>query len=134
MSKRADTRRDGGEASEWKNALRRAAEESDVAAAVMLSRDPRPEVRLAVLKAVCPCRVRDDVDALWRRIFEMVSDRDAGVRAQVLHTVCDGSPERLETQVAAALESFNHDEDPDIRRRAHKVLASYLRTGRWNIL
>lgn len=53
---------------------------------------------------------------------------------QVLHTICDGSPAFLETRVAAALEEFNHDSDKAIRRTAHKVLASYSRTGKWNIL
>jgi len=64
----------------------------------------------------------------------MVSDSDARVRAQILHTVCDGSPTHEEERVAAALEAFNRDPDADIRRRAHKVLSSYRRTGRWNIL
>ena len=53
---------------------------------------------------------------------------------QVLHTICDGSPATLEGRVADALEVFNRGSDRDIRRQAHKVLASYTRTGKWNIL
>lgn len=53
---------------------------------------------------------------------------------QVLHTICDGSPASMETRVAEALEDFNRDSNKAIRRQAHKVLASYTRTGKWNIL
>lgn len=63
----------------------------------------------------------------------MVKDEDAGVRATVLHVICDGSPASYEEQVKEALESFNRDSDREIRRNAHKVLATYLRTGKWNI-
>jgi len=56
------------------------------------------------------------------------------VSAQVLHTICDGSPSHLEDRVADALESFNRDSNKAIRRQAHKVLASYTRTGKWNVL
>jgi len=52
----------------------------------------------------------------------------------VLHTLCDGSPKHLEFKVVEALKIFNNDSNAGIRRRAHKVLASYNRTGKWNIL
>lgn len=65
-------------------------------------------------------------------IAEMVKDSDASVRAQVLHTICDGSPSLLEQRVRDAIEEFNRDADSGIRRRAHK--ASLLKTGRWNVL
>jgi len=68
------------------------------------------------------------------RAAEMVDDEDTAVRGQVLHTLCDGSPAHLEPKVAEALEVFNRDPDTDLRRRAHKVLTSYRRTGKWNIL
>ena len=48
--------------------------------------------------------------------------------------MCDGSPDGYEDKVVECLEMFNRDPDSDIRRRAHKVLASYLRTGKWNVL
>jgi hypothetical protein len=54
--------------------------------------------------------------------------------SQVLHTLCDGSPAHLEYDIAEALEQFNRDPDTDIRRMAHRVLAAYRRTGKWNIL
>ena len=98
------------------------------------SRDTNPKLRLKALKQMCPCKVLDDFDKLWTRIFEMVDDTDSDIRYQVLHTICDGSPSHLETKVAESLEKFNHDPDQKIRRRAHKVLASYLRTGKWNVL
>lgn len=46
----------------------------------------------------------------------------------------DGSPPRVEDQVYEALKGFNRDSDSDIRRTAHKVLATYEHTGKWNIL
>jgi vesicle coat complex subunit len=91
-------------------------------------------IRLKALQRLCPCRVGDEVEMFWTRIFQMVNDESPKVRYQVLHNMCDGSPDNYEQNVADALEIFNRDPDPEIRRRAHKVLASYLRTGKWNIL
>ena len=53
---------------------------------------------------------------------------------QVLHTLCDGSPTHMEDKVADALDIFNYDSDPKIRRQAHKVLSGYRRTGKWNVM
>lgn len=83
---------------------------------------------------MCPCRVKKDHDDFWRRVFEMVDDEAVNVRQQVLHTLCDGSPTHLEFDIADALDRFNRDSDPKIRRTAHKCLTTYNRTGKWNIL
>lgn len=56
------------------------------------------------------------------------------MRAQILHTLCDGSPAHLESKVAEALDVFIRDTDSGIRRTANRVLATYTRTGKWNIL
>lgn len=48
--------------------------------------------------------------------------------------MCDGSPSHMEDQVTAALDIFNIDPDKEIRRKAHKVIGSYKKTGKWNIL
>ena len=64
----------------------------------------------------------------------MADDQDPKIRARILHIICDGSPDRVELKVAEALEKFNRDPDREIKRRAHKVLATYSRTGKWNIL
>lgn len=64
----------------------------------------------------------------------MASDTDAAVRGQILHTICDGSPTHVEARVADALDTFGRDPDAAVRRRAHRVLATYSRTGKWNIL
>jgi hypothetical protein len=53
---------------------------------------------------------------------------------KVLHTLCDGSPDHMEMKVLEALETFNRDSNSYIRRRAHKVLSAYRRSGKWNIL
>jgi vesicle coat complex subunit len=91
-------------------------------------------IRLKALQRFCPCRVQDEVEQFWTRIFQMVNDESPKVRYQVLHNMCDGSPDSYESKVAEALEIFNRDPDTEVRRRAHKVLASYLRTGKWNVL
>ena len=91
-------------------------------------------IRLKALQRLCPCRVKDEIDQFWDRIFEMVKDSSPKVRYQVLHNMCDGAPPDLEPRVAEALEIFNRDSDKDIKRAAHKVLGSYLRTGKWNIM
>jgi hypothetical protein len=83
---------------------------------------------------MCPCRVQRDHEEFWQRLFELCEDEDDKVRYQVLHNLCDGSPDHLEDRISEALEIFNRDPDKDIRRRAHKVMASYLRTGKWNVL
>lgn len=114
--------------------VREAAETESVARIVELAKHEDATVRLAAVKQVCPCRVKADVDAFWTQVFAMVRDPAVAVRWQVLHTICDGSPSHLESEVADALEAFNRDEDAEVRRRAHKVLSTYRRTGKWNVL
>ena len=114
--------------------IREAGETDSVERIVALAKHEDAAVRLAAVKQVCPCRVKADVDAFWLQIFSMVSDSDVAVRWQVLHTVCDGSPTHLESSVAEALDVFNRDPDAEVRRRAHKVLSTYRRTGKWNVL
>ena len=101
---------------------------------IILTHNEDETIRLKALQRLCPCRVKDEVDQFWDRIFEMVNDSSPKVRYQVLHNMCDGAPPDLEPRVAQALEIFNRDSDKDIKRAAHKVLASYLRTGKWNIM
>lgn len=92
-------------------------------------------VRVAALEQICPCHVwgMDDED-LWPKVFDMVNDEDLGVRKQVLHTLCDGSPPIFEREVIEAVESLNSERDRNLRRMAHKVLSHYRRTGKWNIM
>jgi len=106
-----------------------AAATDSVTRIIELSKHDNAEVRLAAVSQLCPCRVKEDIDAFWERIFSMTKDDDTAVRARIMHIVCDGSPTHLEDKVADALEDFNRDKDADIRRRAHKVLAHYRKTG-----
>ena len=46
----------------------------------------------------------------------MAEDEDDKVRYQVLHNMCDGSPEGYEDKVIECLEVFNRDPNTDIRR------------------
>ena len=115
-------------------ALRLCKETTTIETIIDLTRHDDPRVRQNALKQMCPCRVKKDHDAFWERVLEMTDDEAANVRSQVLHTLCDGSPNHLEFKVTEALEEFNRDPDSKIRRKAHKVLTSYQRTGKWNIL
>lgn len=113
----------------------RAQATDDIQELIALSHDEHVDVRLAAVSRMCPCRVLHFIiDEFWARVFEMSTDTDSRVRERVLHIICDGSPHHLESEVTATLEKFNHDEVSFIRRRAHKVLATYSRTGEWNIL
>ena len=51
-----------------------------------------------------------------------------------MHNLCDGSPPQYEDKIVACLELFNRDADNNIRRKASQVMASYTRTGKWNVL
>ena len=115
-------------------ASRLASETTDINVIIALSRHSNPLVRKRSLVQMCPCRVKEDIDLFWNRVYEMICDEDALVRAQVLHTLCDGSPKHMEYKVAEALDIFNRDSDSEIRRKAHKVLSYYNKTGKWNIL
>lgn len=42
---------------------------SDADALLILSRHASSDVRLAALKSMCPCRVKDKIDILYDRIF-----------------------------------------------------------------
>jgi hypothetical protein len=101
---------------------------------LILTHNEDETIRLKALQRLCPCQVKDEVEQFWNRIFEMVNDPCPKIRYQVLHNMCDGAPPELETRVSEALEIFNRDKDKDVKRAAHKVLASYLRTGKWNIM
>lgn len=98
------------------------------------SRSTDPRQRLNALREFCPCKVRKEVDQLWDRVLEMTNDSNDRVRYQVLHTLCDGSPREREEQIIEALRTMRNDECPKIRRQVRRALASYERTGKWNIL
>jgi hypothetical protein len=119
----------------YKNSLMKLAKESlSFQEVLILTNDKDETIRLKALQRLCPCRVGDEYDLFWKRIFEMADDPSNKIRYQVLHNMCDGSPESMESKVVEALEKFNRDPDPYVKRKAHKVMASYLRTGKWNIL
>ena len=119
---------------EMSEALHRIQDTEDMDEIIELSRSESPLVRQKAAQQMCPCRVGKDFEEFWQRIFELAEDEESEVRYQILHNMCDGSPEGYEEKVAECLEIFNRDPDKDIRRKAHKVLASYLRTGKWNVL
>ena len=96
--------------------------------------DPNPQKRRKALKDLCPCHVRADIPDLWDRIFECLADEDGGVRDQALHALGDGSPSHLEHRIVEAVESMYNDPHSDVRKKARKMLNTYRRTGKWNVL
>lgn len=56
-------------------------------------------IRKKALKEFCPCHVKKNIDEIWDRIFEMITDSDPNVRDQVVHSLCDGAPREREAQV-----------------------------------
>lgn len=114
--------------------LQRVRDTTDIEEIIELTKNPNPNVRKIAVRSICPCKVYDKIDLFWQRILDMTNDENAEVRANVLHVLCDGSPEYLEDRIIWAVQQFNRDEDKTIRRRAHKVLGSYFKTGKWNVL
>jgi hypothetical protein len=117
-----------------REALKACEESNSFGDIIPLLRHEDPHVRVRALEHVCPCRNWHYSSEVWRVITGMASDPDLGVRKQVLHTLCDGSPEHLERDIMEAVEVFNRDPDRHTRRMAHKVMAEYRRTGKWNIM
>ena len=117
-----------------KELIERCKATSDIDEVVGLTKHESAAVRVAALKEMCPCHLKEEVPEFWTRVLEMVEDSDLGVRKQVLHVLCDGSPAALQVEIMEAMEKFNHDADTDLRRMAHKVIASYAKNGKLNIL
>lgn len=113
--------------------MRLAKETEDVYELLELTKHEDFEVRYTATSMLCPCKVQDDIEEFWERVFELVDDEDPRIRSRILHILCDGSPERFEQRIYEALEKFNRDPDSDIRRTAHKVRAKASR-GTWNVL
>jgi HEAT repeat protein len=99
-----------------------------------LTHDDDPALRCEAARALCPCHVQADIDRVWDRLIEMARDPDPKVRASVLHALCDGSPHAREAEVVQAIESMYHDPDLRLRRHVRRVLATYRRLGKINIL
>lgn len=49
---------------------------------------------------------------MWDRLIAMATDHDVRVRADVLRTLCDGSPRSREAEIAGALEQMQHEPRP----------------------
>lgn len=56
------------------------------------------------------------------------------VRDQALHALGDGSPKHLEERIIQEVEKLYNDPHPDVKKKARRMLNSYRRTGKWNIL
>jgi len=96
--------------------------------------DENARVRHSGLRDLCPCRVKQEVDAFWDRIISMADDSDPQVRYQVVHNLCDGCRAHREADVIGVLEVMHNDEDKKVKRAVHRVLSHYRRTGKWNIM
>jgi hypothetical protein len=101
---------------------------------VTLTFDADPKIRKAAVADLCPCHVRADFAGAWDRILDMTTDPEPKVRRAVVHALADGSPRNRADQVVAALDSLRNDPDRVVRKQVNKVLGSYRRTGRINVL
>lgn len=108
--------------------------EAEVEELIAWSHDPDSRTRKIAVINLCPCHVRANIPAAWDRVLEMTHDPDPVVRRAVVHMLTDGSPREREPQVVAALAGLRNDPDHGVRRTVRRVLASYARTGRINIL
>lgn len=114
--------------------MNRIKETTDIDEIIEITKHSDPQVRAQAIRSICPCQVLDKIDLFWDRVLEMTNDEDETVRENVLHVLCDGSPDYLEDRIIQAVQGFNNDSSKFIKRRAHKVLGSYYKTGKWNIL
>jgi len=101
---------------------------------VEATRNEDPSERMLALRELCPCHVKKNIKEFWDRIIEMIHDPDPDVRYQVVHNLCDGSPNEREFDVINAIKELEHDESRIVRRAVNRVLSSYNRTGKWNVL
>ena len=56
------------------------------------------------------------------------------MRDQAIHSLGDGSPSRLEEQILKVIEDKYNDPHPEVKKKARKMLNTYRRTGKWNVL
>lgn len=56
------------------------------------------------------------------------------VRDQALHALGDGSPGHLEGRIITEVEKMYNDPHPPVKKKARKMLNSYRRRGKWNVL
>ena len=99
-----------------------------------MSRDGDERVRAVAAMNLCPCHVQGRDDEVWERLFEMLGDPSSVVRGKAVHALADGSPRDYGARVADAFYELRNDPDRAVRRHVRKVLASYHRTGRVNVL
>lgn len=117
-----------------KRTLCRIGDVDDMDELIELTKSDNPHIRLKALQRMCPCHNIENIEKFWERMFEMVDDEELGIRKQVLHNLCDGSPAEYEVQVMDAVMVLSRDKDKDLRRMCNKIIASYRATGEWNIM
>jgi len=117
-----------------KSTLRKIDEIDNIDELIALTHHTNPHIRLKALQQMCPCHTQENIEKFWKRMFEIVEDPELGIRKQVLHNLCDGSPMEYEKEVMDAVEILSHDSDKDLKRMCHKILANYRTTGKWNIM
>ena len=99
-----------------------------------LTRSTESRHRRKALQKALPCEIKSDAPKMWERILQMEEDPDAHVRRWVVHTPCDGSPQRYREEIVKLLESRYHDSDDKVRKSVRRVLAGYRYSGNVNVL
>merc|ERR1712230_68642 len=63
-----------------KNLIKLAQTTEDIDEIIEITRHEDAEVRLKAAQQLCPCRVKNDHEEFWDRLFEMIDDPEAKVR------------------------------------------------------
>lgn len=106
----------------------------DVEYLLQLTRNADAKLRKAAVRELCPCELKFNSQPVWDRLIEVAKDTNVGVRRNVLHVLCDGSPRERETDVVQAVEGMYQDPDRKLRRQVRNNLAHYRHTGKINVL
>lgn len=113
-----------------KKALGLCRDTKDPGTIIALSKHESANVRRNAIRST----VAIGLPAFWDRVFEMRHDEDSKVRYQALHNLLNEGPADMKLKIVGALDEFNRDSDPKIRRAAHKALTSYHRKGKWSLM
>ena len=105
-----------------------------IAVLLTLSYDSDPLTRRVAAKNLCPCHLRANHASALERLIKLAHDADAGVRADSIHALADGSPSVLRARIVEVFEALYNDPDPRVRKQVRRVLTGHRRTGNVNVL
>jgi hypothetical protein len=100
---------------------------------LMLTQASDPDIRRVAVKNLCPCHLQRTRTDVWKRLLQLTSDANPGVRMDVLHNLTDGSPPELAEEVVHAVETLTDDRDETVRGYAMFLRRRQSRLKRVNV-